>query len=140
MTRFWAKIADDKRDCWEWIGSTSPPSGYGQINIDRRLHLAHRVSWTLFRGPIPKGAYVCHRCDNPRCVRPDHLFLGSQRDNIGDAVSKRRNARHKLDEGAVIEIRRLYAEGLTQEAIGKLHGIDHTMVSRIILRKAWAHI
>lgn len=78
--------------CWLWIGS-GLPTGYGTIKEDRsRRHLyAHRVSWEFHFGPIPEGLFVLHHCDNPCCVRPDHLFVGTNRDNSLDCVAKGRN-------------------------------------------------
>ena len=75
--------------CWIWIGASNP-SGYGQLKVGHQLKRAHRVSWEFFRGAIPDGMMVCHRCDVPSCVNPDHLFLGTARDNFRDCVEKGR--------------------------------------------------
>jgi len=90
--RFWEKV-DTSRECWEWTGSKRP-LGYGQMGIPgtNRPVGAHRISWELHFGPIPDDMFVCHRCDNPKCVRPDHLFLGTPTDNVRDMVAK---GRHK---------------------------------------------
>jgi hypothetical protein len=89
MDRFWAFVAQGD-GCWEWTGYIRP-DGYGQFGVDRSIHeRAHRMAYQLTAGPIPKGIDVCHRCDNPACVRPDHLFLGTRSDNMRDMVAKGR--------------------------------------------------
>ena len=90
MNRFWAKVCKTN-GCWTWTASKNP-HGYGQIRLSGKLTLAHRVSWTIHNGVIPEGLFVLHICDNPPCVRPDHLFLGTQKDNIRDAVAKKRHS------------------------------------------------
>jgi HNH endonuclease len=86
--RFWPKV--EKTDgCWYWTASCDP-CGYGHFSIDGKLHSAHRVSWELAYGPIPDRLDVLHKCDNPPCVRPDHLFLGTHTDNMVDMISKGR--------------------------------------------------
>lgn len=88
--RFWQNVGVSA-DCWEWQG-TKDSKGYGLIT-DRRKNIgAHRLSWQLCYGPIPDGLYVCHSCDNPSCVRPEHLFLGTNQDNQRDASAKGRSA------------------------------------------------
>lgn len=91
MERFW-KYVDKTVDCWEWTGSLNN-RGYGQFRIEGTTRPAHRVSWELTHGTIPAhdsyhGYCVCHKCDNPRCVRPGHLFLGTHRNNMDDKARK----------------------------------------------------
>lgn len=89
--RFWAKVAKlGVCSCWEWTGWRKE-TGYGRVRIDGRILYAHRVSWILANGPIPDDLRVLHRCDNPPCVNPDHLFLGTQGDNNADRDAKGRN-------------------------------------------------
>lgn len=76
-------------DCVEWLG-TRKESGYGVVSSGGRKYRAHRVVWTVCRGPIPPGMCVCHRCDNPNCINIDHLFLGTRKDNYDDMVAKGR--------------------------------------------------
>jgi hypothetical protein len=86
--RFWKKV-DTSGECWEWRASLWG-GGYGCFWTGEKRALAHRVSWELAHGEIPSGMCVCHSCDNKLCVRPDHLFLGTQRDNVQDAIKKNR--------------------------------------------------
>lgn len=89
MRRFWDKV-DKSGECWVWLSATHS-QGYGLFKTGHNTqNYAHRVVWVLEYGPIPEGAFVCHSCDNPPCVRPEHLFLGTAADNMQDMVSKGR--------------------------------------------------
>lgn len=158
LERFWAKVAKDD-GCWLWTGSTS--RGYGYFSIGGRLRSAHRVSWSLEHGPIPAGLYVLHRCDVRACVRPAHLFLGTQVDNMRDCVAKgrhafgdrsgarthphrvprgERNGHAKLTEDAVRAIRAAYASGVSQSVIAREARIDQSAVSLIVTGRRWKHV
>jgi len=90
MERFEDKyIPEPMSGCWIWTARVSP-AGYGQASYKRKSTFAHRLAWTLFRGPIPEGLCVLHKCDNPPCVNPEHLFIGTQIENIRDCVAKGR--------------------------------------------------
>jgi hypothetical protein len=84
----------DIGECWEWTGHKMS-SGYGQVNFNKKGWLTHRLFWTIFNGEIPNGLWVLHHCDNPSCVRPSHLFLGTNSDNQQDSVNKGRNNNKK---------------------------------------------
>lgn len=90
IQRFWQKV-DRSSGCWEWKASFS--GKYGQFGIGRSAWYAHRVAWTIANGPIPDRRYICHSCDNPSCVRPEHLFIGTPTDNVRDCIAKGRDAR-----------------------------------------------
>ena len=87
VSRFWSRVI--KTDtCWIW-DSARTAAGYGDFTLEGQVRTAHRYSWELAHGPIPEGMFICHHCDNPPCVRPDHLFLGTHQDNMDDAKAKR---------------------------------------------------
>lgn len=94
---FWSFV-DRSRACWNWIGHRNS-NGYGHISIDNRMVLSHRHAWSLERGEIPAGMFVLHHCDNPACVRPAHLYLGTKRDNALDRERRGRgyNQRKHID-------------------------------------------
>jgi hypothetical protein len=86
--RFWSRVEPKESGCWEW--TTRGPGGYGRFKAGGKNLLAHRVSWEINVGPIPDGLLVLHRCDNPPCIRPSHLFVGTQKDNLRDMQAKGR--------------------------------------------------
>lgn len=143
--RFWKKV-DRRRDedCWHWMGTRIPPWGHGRImGRDGRTVLAHRVAWELERGPIPAGLFVCHRCDNPPCVNPAHLFLGTHLDNMQDMARKHRgaigerNGQAKLSQSQVLEIRDLLRNGLAGTDIADRFGVSKSLVSLIKRGRLW---
>lgn len=141
VDRFWPKV-DKSGGCWIWTGCVGS-GGYGRIGVNHRSVECHRFSYELAYGSIPPDLFVCHRCDNRRCVRPDHLFLGTPADNSADAVSKRRLAegtRHgnaRLTWEQVRSIRARYAAGMSARKLAEEHGIDRSYAMDIIKERAW---
>lgn len=149
-TRFWNKVIKTE-GCWNWIGCKIGKMGYGQFRFVKNGKIqnrAHRVSWIIHNGEIPDGLLVLHKCDNPLCVRPDHLFLGTDLDNATDRMKKgrftppigERNGRAKLNQSDVLEIRRLYYGGMYQSMIAERFGVSQCIVSNILTGKSWKHI
>ena len=124
--------------CWEWTGGLRNSSDkwcqYGAVRINGKTKLVHRVAYEEIYGPIPEGMNVCHSCDNTLCWRPDHLFLGSSKENTHDAVKKGRMA-HKLSEQEVRAIRVAVASGEAQHSVARRFGITQSYVSEIVLGK-----
>jgi hypothetical protein len=127
-------ITDRDDDCWGWSGGLNK-DGYGYVNWSHKTYWAHRLSYELHKGPIPKGKCVCHTCDNPWCCKPDHLWAGSTQDNVDDCITKGRRGRPSntgLKDDEVRQIRRLLAEGRhTQWEIARMFRTSQASVSKI---------
>jgi len=147
--RFWTKV-DKSKECWEWQGGRNK-QGYGMIQCDGKSAKAHRVSWELLHGKIPEGIKVLHKCDNPPCVNPDHLFLGTQRDNMQDCSKKgrmnpkdQRGEKHAcavLTNEIVLSMRKFREEtGTSFGRIAKIHGVSTMTAYRAIVGQSWGHI
>lgn len=144
--RFWAKVKKTD-DCWLWRGNIHRIYGYGRMCRDYKDYRAHRLAWELTYGPIPLGMSVCHKCDVRHCVRPDHLFLGTEADNSADKVAKGRQSRgaHRplavLNETSVREIRARYAAGgITQDALAREYGVTQSTIGEAIRRETWRFV
>lgn len=136
--RFWLK-ANDTGHCWEWAGKVRP-DGYGISKWNGRPTQAHRKAWILANGAIPSGLCVCHHCDNRKCVNPDHLFLGTHKENTADMIRKGRHARKgpaKLTPSQVLDVRNRLKGGEMQKDIAKELGLDRSTISRIATRSNW---
>ena len=141
-------------DCWEWQGAVSKKLGYGRIRIDSKTVInAHRASYIAFVGDIPDGLFVCHTCDNRKCVNPDHLFTGTPADNMRDMARKGRGTKGRVGlrgEGHpsatiksidVIAIRAEYVRGrITQSRLARKYGLTQSNISAIVTGKIWGHI
>lgn len=150
--RFWAKV--DKRglgECWEWRGATTA-DGYGWLSLGGRNGPAgaHRISWNLHKGSIPDNLWVLHRCDNPRCVNPEHLFLGTTQDNTADMVAKGRHRPPPYPIGEQqwsakltaekVRLIRSMADNYSHRDISSRFSISKTQVARILCGKSWRHV
>jgi hypothetical protein len=162
-SRFWSKVVWTE-GCWEWRGPRDE-NGYGRLMIKRAdepdqvkawsPRLAHRVSWQINRGPISDGLCVLHRCDNPPCVNPEHLFLGTMKDNTADMMAKKRDGarthpervprgeshgRAKLTSAQVVDIRAQAAAGTPMPSIAQAFCISNTHAHYIVKRKVWRSV
>jgi hypothetical protein len=143
--RFW-KFVQKTDTCWIWIGYTSAKA-YGQFQVNGRPVRAHRFSWEMSFGSISEGMVVCHRCDNPSCVRPEHLFLGTQNENVQDQMRKGRRTNHaapgeqhhgsKLTEGQVAELRQARLEGRSTNGLAARFGISERHARAVAAGDGW---
>lgn len=158
-SRFWSKVqkSDEPDTCWLWTGYIlPPPQRYGMHSFGKRsIHeYAHRVAYHLIYGPIPKGLFVCHRCDVRHCCRPDHFFLGTHQDNMADMFQKDRQSKHQRPTGEdhtsakltwpiVREIRKRYISGGRHHgnslALSKEFNICQRNIWAIGNRRIWKH-
>lgn len=134
---FW-KIVDKTKTCWVWAGCTNQ-DGYGSLSYLGKIDKAHRVSYKLNIGEIPEDMEVCHHCDNPPCVRPDHLFLGTHEDNMKDRDKKGRAAK-KLSEDKVKDIAELVNFGWTHQRVAEKFGVARVSVTKIMNGTVWTHV
>lgn len=129
------------RGCWEWTAARTA-AGYGVIRKGPRNQYAHRLAYELMNGPIADGLCVCHRCDNPPCINPKHLFLGTKEDNSRDMAAKGRSGGRpsKLTPDQVREIRALADGGMIHREIGVRYGMTRRGIGSIVLRKTWRRV
>lgn len=145
IARFWGKVKKTDGDsCWEWQGCLSTNTGYGNLTIERKSRSSHRVSFEMNHHAIPPKMCVCHRCDNRKCIRPDHLFLGTHADNMQDQRLKGRGPQGEKNGGAklnwqlVAEIRELGPKTKgAHRKLGRAFGVSATAIKDILIMKTW---
>lgn len=146
--RFWSKVKKTDK-YWLWTGYTLPfPLRYGRFMFQGKVRLAHRVSYEMEKGNIPDDMLVLHKCDVPPCVNPDHLFLGTTKDNAIDREMKHRggdfrgekSSTAKLTKNKVLEIRRRVLERETLPSLAKTFGVCIGAIRHIVYRRNWRHI
>lgn len=151
--RFWAKVdrSQDVNECWPWTGHRKH-SGYGGLTWERKQTVAHRVAYQITHDVrLTRDILVCHRCDNPPCCNPKHLFAGTTADNMADMKAKGRHRvghrprgeehkRTSLNNAAIHEIRRLVAAGMVHAKVAEQFGVAQTTVSNIVARRTWGHV
>ena len=158
--RFWSKVTrSSASDCWEWRANKNN-KGYGLFRPGGLAgkRLAHRLAFEDLNGPIPNGALVCHKCDNPKCVNPNHLFLGTHKDNTADMIAKGRrvigfdpnnkpphkqgsaHGNAKLTEAVVLDFYRQMALGKPVRQLARETGVDRRTLGRIRDKKSWKHV
>lgn len=148
VEKFWLLVDKKSNDeCWNWLGGISD-NGYGAIDIDGKTISTHRFSYSISKGKIPEGLKVLHSCDNRGCVNPNHLFVGTAKDNTQDMISKgrlnppigERCGNAKVTKSQVLEIRELWKSGMKQKNIAPIYGLANAYISTIVNRKVWKHI
>ena len=140
-------------DCWTWLGATLPGwkacldgLGHGRASYRGKLIPAHRLALILTGISVPKGAFVCHKCNNPRCVRPDHLYVGDAQSNAKDTLTSGRTPlgearpQAKLTDEWVLQIRDLYASGTDTKLLAEAYGVGRGVVEDVASGKTWKHI
>ena len=146
IQKFWSNLSItlSPDECWEWLGRRV--KGYGMMCVSKRSIGAHRISWGIHNGTIPEGMSVLHKCDNPSCVNPNHLFLGTQADNIRDMMIKKRDKHpsgenhknHKLVLSQVENIRLRYKQGgITFKELASEFGVSQSAINNIIQGNRW---
>lgn len=150
--RLWSRYREDENGCWLWQGALAAVDpvtgdGYGHIVYRGEHYGTHRLAWLLAHGPIPAGMEVCHTCDVRRCINPEHLFLGSHRENMADASRKGRanrgeaNGLASLTEPDVLAIRASFT-GTRGElaALARKHGVSEAAIRLVVRRETWRHV
>ena len=151
LNNFWEKVKKTD-NCWLWMGSRfttrnkESENAYGNIRLNHKNYKTHRIAWELYNGPIPHGLLVLHSCDNPPCVNPSHLWLGTAKDNAIDRANKSRGQfgtkvyNSKLNEGKVISILELYFNRKPRKEIANTFKVSKGTIQGIIEGRYWKHV
>jgi hypothetical protein len=148
---FWANcIPEPNTGCWLWLGATKKDGGYPRVWFNGKYQKGHRVAWELANGETLGDRCALHKCDQPSCINPEHIFAGTQADNVADMLSKGReryvglpgeqNGRAKLTDAQVAALRADLANGMTQTAAAARYGISQARVSKIWRGEGWLKI
>lgn len=145
--RLLAKIVIDSGGCWKWTAGAFD-SGYGAISVGGKMRKAHRVAYEAFVGTIPLGMCVCHRCDTPCCINPDHLFLGSHADNTADMLAKERHGLAKLTAQQVVVVRQFLSRHKPRPGVragpvpflARWFGVSMETIRAARSRRTWRHV
>ncbi len=141
-------IPEPNSGCWLWLLGIVR-GGYGQTQIDGKKYLAHRVQWVRFNGPIPKGMFICHHCDTPLCINPNHLFMGNHQDNMSDAVRKGRfqyfrNAfrgeKHPLSKLSKDKVLAIRSDNRKIAEIARDYNVGWSTIGDIKSHRTWEHL
>lgn len=142
-------VCDEGGGCWSWLGGKNR-QGYGKFSVGGSTKMAHRVSYEIYYKKIPEGMMVCHKCDNPECTNPEHLFLGNAAENMRDKIQKGRHKgaakgqqhhNSRLKESDVKEIRQTYAAGkASQYELAQRFCVTQSQISAIVNKRKWGHL
>jgi hypothetical protein len=149
LKKITSRIIVDERGCWIWQGPKTG-NGYGAVRLDGKTVPVHRASYILYRGAIPPGMVIRHKCDVPLCCNPDHLMHGTHGENVNDTVSRGRwrggsppgegHGNSVLTNSSVIEIKKKIKSGITLSLIARQYGVDRRTISDIAHNRLWKHI
>ncbi len=149
--RFWDRVSSGRPDeCWPYIGKTNGKKGYGVVyvvNKPKRVTMgSHRAAWIMTFGNVDRKIFICHKCDNPICCNPNHLFAGTPKDNASDCSKKGRMhfgekaGRAKLTSEKVRTIRQLFKDGESMNSLAKKFEVSHPSIRMVVIGRSWPHI